>query len=139
MALLKAHDAPLISTRPISTQLQIVSLVLDKDNVQEDANQAFFMHLHQFTRHLYAPLTKSARQHAQQQEVLLHIQAYFLSTEFYFYYRHHPTSLLMKMITLQSYRSASASWTSLWNSVSEARPFPTLYCQHFLFSQRQRS
>jgi hypothetical protein len=137
MAFLKAHDAPLISTRPIATQLQIVSLVLDKDNVQEDTNQAFFMHLHQFTRHLYAPLTKFARQHAQQQEVRQHFQNNLQLTP------SNSRPLLMsppmKTTMLQFFRSASASWTLRWSSVSEAQPFPILCYQHCPFYRMQRN
>lgn len=65
IAVVKIHDLPL-SSKPIATQVQVSSLIVDKDTESEDVNQAFFLHLHQFTRHLYAPLARFARQNVVQ-------------------------------------------------------------------------
>ena len=63
LTVIKAREAPLEDKVPLSNQLQIVSMTVDKDGEtgQGDINQSFFSRMSQCTRHYYAPLARSAR------------------------------------------------------------------------------
>eukprot|EP01032_Pedospumella_encystans_P010301 gene10301-12053_t len=67
LAVIKAREAPLDNKYPLSNQVQVISMTIDRESEsqQDEVNQSFFTRLHQFTRHFYAPLARSARQNTQ--------------------------------------------------------------------------
>lgn len=67
LAVIKAREAPLDLKYALNSQIQIVAMSMDRDSesTTDEVNQSFFGRLHQFTRHYYAPLARSARQNAQ--------------------------------------------------------------------------
>jgi hypothetical protein len=67
LAVVKAREAPLDPKYPLVNQIQVISMTIDRDGEaqQDEVNQSFFTRLHQFTRHFYAPLARSARQNTQ--------------------------------------------------------------------------
>ncbi len=59
MCFVKTRELPLVSSRPMSGQLQIITTPIDPVDTMA-SNAIFFMSLHQATRHLYSPLAYSA-------------------------------------------------------------------------------
>lgn len=67
LAIIKAREAPIDAHKSISLQIQVITMNIDRETEtnQEETNQSFFNRLHQFTRHFYAPLARSARLNVQ--------------------------------------------------------------------------
>lgn len=67
LAIIKARESPLDLKFPLTNQVQVISMTIDREEEaqQDEVNQSFFTRLHQFTRHYYAPLARSARQNTQ--------------------------------------------------------------------------
>lgn len=67
LAVIKAREAPLDLKSSLPNQLQVITMTVNADDEAStsEINQSFFTRLHQFTRHYYAPLARSARNNTQ--------------------------------------------------------------------------
>lgn len=84
LAVIKAREAPLDLKYPLPNQIQVISMTIDREEEaqQDEVNQSFFTRLHQFTRHYYAPLARSARQNTQVSPTI-HIKQFSSDTVLY--------------------------------------------------------
>lgn len=63
---------PLHLGTPFSNQMHVIGMEIDREGDTDEVNQSFYRYLQQLTRHMYAPLARSAKHGTNVSATILH-------------------------------------------------------------------